>query len=380
MASSCWQRQRHLVRVVVVAAAMMIMDMATTAAALEDDPVGVGSVGFDQGYSPLFGEANMERSADGRGVRLTLNRYSGSGFISKHYYHHGFFSADVTLPMDHTAGVVVAFYLSNGDVFDKTHDELDFEFLGNRRRHEWRLQTNVYGNGSTDRGREERYLMPFDPTAAAHRFSILWSSRAVIFYVDGVAIREVPRSAAMAGDYPSKPMAVYATIWDGSTWATDNGRYKVNYRRGPFMAEFSGLVIRGCPAADTAVGNGQGQVGGDRVAMLRLKLGAADCDRDAELMTADYAIMTPRKRADMRRWRRRQMLYTVCYDTNRYPASFPECDVDAAERQMFWEWGESKVVRPRVRGRSGGKRRQQVAAGTTTTTLAPRLVSLQQAD
>nr|CAB3497418.1 unnamed protein product [Digitaria exilis] len=43
--------------------------------------------------------------------------------------------------------------LSNGDVFDKDHDELDFEFLGNRRRHEWRLQTNVYGNGSTERGR-----------------------------------------------------------------------------------------------------------------------------------------------------------------------------------------------------------------------------------
>ena len=113
MASSCWQRQRHLVRVVVVAAAMMIMAMATTAAALEDDDVGydAGSVGFDQGFSPLFGEANMERSADGHGVRLTLNRYSGSGFISKHYYHHGFFSADVTLPKDHTAGVVVAFYV-----------------------------------------------------------------------------------------------------------------------------------------------------------------------------------------------------------------------------------------------------------------------------
>nr|AGT17107.1 xyloglucan endotransglucosylase/hydrolase protein [Saccharum hybrid cultivar R570] len=323
----------------------------------------------------------MERSADGRGVRLTLNRYSGSGFISKHYYHHGFFSADVTLPKDHTAGVVVAFYLSNGDVFDKTHDELDLEFLGNRRRHEWRLQTNVYGNGSTARGREERYLMPFDPTAAAHRFSILWSSRAVIFYVDGVAIREVPRSAAMAGDYPSKPMAVYATIWDGSTWATDNGRYKVNYRRGPFTAEFSGLVIRGCPAAATAVGNGMGQGGGDHVAMLRLQLGAADRDRDS-CAGAEFELMTPRKRADMRRWRRRQMLYTVCYDTNRYPAPFPECDVDAAERQMFWEWGESKVVRPRVRGRSGGKRRQQVAGGTTAsaTTPAPRLVSLQQAD
>ncbi|XP_062213065.1 probable xyloglucan endotransglucosylase/hydrolase protein 30 [Phragmites australis] len=320
---------------------------------------------FEEGFSPLFGEANMERSPDGSTLRLTLNRYSGSGFISSDYYHHGFFSASIRLPKDHTAGVVVAFYLSNGDMFDKNHDELDFEFLGNRQRHEWKLQTNVYGNGSTDRGREERYLMPFDPTAAAHRFSILWSSRVVIFYVDGVPIREVPRSVAMGGDYPSKPMAVYATIWDGSTWATDNGRYKVNYKRGPFTAEFSDLVLRGCPAG--AVRHD------DQPTQLRLA-SADNRDRCAgvefELMTAEYAIMTARKRMAMRQWRQRQMLYTVCYDTNRYPWPFPECDVNVAERQKFWEWGESKVVRPRVRGRGRSRRRPP----------PPALVSLQQAD
>uniref|UniRef100_A0A0A9E2I6 Xyloglucan endotransglucosylase/hydrolase n=1 Tax=Arundo donax TaxID=35708 RepID=A0A0A9E2I6_ARUDO len=210
--------------------------------------------------------------------------------------------------------------------------------------------------------------MPFDPTADGepHSFSILWSSRVVIFYVDGVPIREVPRSGNMGGDYPSKPMAVYATIWDGSTWATDNGRYKVNYKRGPFTAEFSDLVLRGCPAA---------AVRHDDPTRLQLRLASADC-RDScagaefELMTAEYAIMTPRKRMAMRRWRQRQMLYTVCYDTNRYPVPFPECDVNMAERQKFWEWGESKVVRPRVRGRS--RRRP--------TQPPPALVSLQQAD
>ncbi|TVU44229.1 hypothetical protein EJB05_03665 [Eragrostis curvula] len=320
---------------------------------------------FEEGFSPLFGEANMEQSPDGRTVRLTLNRYSGAGFISSDYYHHGFFSANIKLPKDHTAGVVVAFYLSNGDVFEKNHDELDFEFLGNRRRHEWRLQTNVYGNGSTDRGREERYLMPFDPTnGEPHRFSILWSSRVVIFYVDGVPIREVPRSPAMGGDYPSKPMAVYATIWDGSTWATDNGKYKVNYKRGPFTAEFSDLVLRGCPAQQQKSSSSN-----------LLILGSSEqrdmcAGAEFELMTAEYAIMTARKRMAMRQWRQRQMLYTVCYDTNRYPQPFPECDVNIAERQKFWEWGESKVVRPRVRGRSNSKRRIP----------PPALVSLQQAD
>ena len=70
---------------------------------------------------------------------------------------------------------------SNGDVFEKSHDELDFEFLGNIRGKEWRVQTNVYGNGSTSRGREERYYLPFDPTADFHRYSILWTADNIMY-------------------------------------------------------------------------------------------------------------------------------------------------------------------------------------------------------
>ena len=71
--------------------------------------------------------------------------------------------------------LLVLLQLSNGDVYEKTHDELDFEFLGSRWGGQWRVQTNVYGNGSTSRGREERYLLPFDPTLEAHRYSVLWA-------------------------------------------------------------------------------------------------------------------------------------------------------------------------------------------------------------
>ena len=71
--------------------------------------------------------------------------------------------------------------MSNGDVYEKTHDELDFEFLGSRWGGQWRVQTNVYGNGSTSRGREERYLLPFDPTLEAHRYSILWAPTHIMY-------------------------------------------------------------------------------------------------------------------------------------------------------------------------------------------------------
>jgi hypothetical protein len=95
----------------------------------------------------------------------------------------------------------------------------------------------------------------------------------------------------MGGDFPAKPMAVYATIWDGSAWATDGGKYKVNYKHAPFASDFSGLAIVGSRADDP---------------VPRVHGAAAHRDQDQEdllgLVTADYyaAVMTPRERAAMR--------------------------------------------------------------------------------
>lgn len=66
-------------------------------------------------------------------------------------------------------------------MFEKTHDELDFEFLGNVGGKPWRFQTNLYGDGSTHRGREERYRLWFDPTKQFHRYSILWSPTHIMY-------------------------------------------------------------------------------------------------------------------------------------------------------------------------------------------------------
>ncbi|KAJ1296097.1 hypothetical protein BS78_01G272800 [Paspalum vaginatum] len=303
---------------------------AAAAASLDTTPVT-----FPAGFMPLFGGDNLVQSPDGRSVRLKLDAHTGSGFVSKSAYHHGFFSASIKLPDDHTAGVVVAFYLSNADVFPHNHDEVDFELLGNRRGHEWRVQTNLYGNGSTSRGREERYLLPFDPTLRPHAYAVAWTPTAIIFYVDGAPIREVVRVPPMGADFPAKPMSVYATIWDGSAWATEGGRYKVDYAFAPFAADFSSLVLSGCPA------------------------GSGDAHCEVTLMTAGCAVMTPAKRAAMQRFRRRFLLYSVCHDRYRYNGTiFPECDADADGRDAFHRWGESKIVSPT---RRGYRQRQQRA-------------------
>ncbi|KAF8657636.1 hypothetical protein HU200_059786 [Digitaria exilis] len=290
------------------AAAVLLLLLAPRGGEARPPPPlhGVRPLAFDEGYAQIFGSGNLALLRDGRRVRLALDESTGSGFASQDLFLHGFFSAAIKLPADYAAGVVVAFYLSNGDVYEKTHDELDFEFLGNVRGREWRVQTNVYGNGSTHAGREERYDLPFDPTDDFHHYSILWTSRRIVFYVDETPIREVVRTAAMGTAFPSKPMSLYATIWDGSSWATLGGRYRVNYKYAPFVAEFADLVIRGCAVDPTAADHHS----------------SAACDARASL---ESLAVADEQRAAMAAFRRAHTSYSYCHDRRRYPAALPEC-------------------------------------------------------
>lgn len=267
---------------------------------------------FDEGYSHLFGDNNLMVLRDGKSVHLSLDQRTGSGFMSHDLYLHGFFSASIKLPADYTAGVVVAFYMSNGDMYEKNHDELDFEFLGNIRGKEWRVQTNVYGNGSTSIGREERYNLWFDPSEDVHRYSILWTENQIIFYVDNVPIREIKRTEAMKHDFPSKPMSLYATIWDASEWATNGGKYKVDYRYAPYVAQFSDLVLQGCAV--------------DPIERSR------KCEDDnASLVGSVPSGITPMERVKMAHFRKKHLTYSYCYDRLRYKFPPADCVLDSRE-------------------------------------------------
>ncbi|XP_068663355.1 probable xyloglucan endotransglucosylase/hydrolase protein 28 [Aristolochia californica] len=273
---------------------------------------------FDEGYTQLFGDDNLMLLRDGKTVHIALDERTGSGFVSQDLYLHGFFSASIKLPADYTAGVVVAFYLSNGDIFQKTHDELDFEFLGNIRGREWRIQTNIYGNGSTGIGREERYGLWFDPSEDFHQYSILWTHDQIIFYIDEIPIREIKRSGSMGGDFPSKPMSLYATIWDGSNWATLGGRYKVNYKYAPYIAEFKDLVIRGC-AVDP----------------LEQSPRCNEEDiKEVSSLSQTHSVSSE-QRMKMEKFRKRYMTYSYCYDSERYNRAPSECVIDPHEARLF---------------------------------------------
>ncbi|CAM8988845.1 unnamed protein product [Rhodiola kirilowii] len=323
---------------------LVLFSSSSIAAAFRD----LSTVSYDEKFSPLFADFNIKHREDGDGVDLHLNPYAGSGIISSELYNYGFFSARIKLPGNHTSGIVVAIYTSNGDVFEKTHDELDIEFLGGAPGRPWRFQTNLYGNGSTKRGREERYTLWFDPSKEFHRYSILWTARNIVFYVDNVPIREVMNSEEMGADYPSKPMALYATIWDASDWATAGGKYKVDYNFSPFVAQLKDLVLDGC-ASDPIMQAGA----------------TMECaDAHAELEAADYAVITPSRRAAMRRFRQKYMYYSYCYDVWRYPVPLPECVIDPVEKERFKESGRLKFGGSHPRQKRKRTRRSRSSRST----------------
>ncbi|KAK9274360.1 hypothetical protein L1049_019174 [Liquidambar formosana] len=270
---------------------------------------------FDEGFQHLYGDDHVFILENGKSVHISLDSRTGSGFISQDQYLYGYFSASIKLPSDYTAGVVVTFYTSNQELYETNHDELDFEFLGNIRGQSWVVQSNIYGNGSISRGREERYGLWFDPTEDFHQYSILWTGKVIIFYVDNVPIRVVKRTEAMGGDFPSKPMSLYATIWDGSNWATSGGKYKVDYKYAPFIAKFSDLVLGGC-AIDPIEKS-------------------STCDYDTNFEAIISTGVTPKEISDMENFRKKYMTYSYCYHRSRYPTPLPECVIKPQEAEQL---------------------------------------------
>ncbi|KAF0934604.1 hypothetical protein E2562_025688 [Oryza meyeriana var. granulata] len=259
---------------------------------------------FERDFRSLWGAEHQQQQQETgpHGVTVWLDSSSGSGFKSRRAYRSGYFGAWVRLQAGYTAGVITAFYLSNSEAHPGWHDEVDMEFLGTTPGRPYTLQTNVFARGSGDGdraralGREIKFHLWFDPTADFHHYAILWTTSHIIFFVDDVPIRRYGRRSAGAAGFPERPMWVYGSIWDASSWATEDGRYRADYRFQPFVARFSGFLLRGCsPHAPRGCA---APVAGD---------------------------LTARQLAAMRWAQRFHMVYNYCYDPKRDHALTPEC-------------------------------------------------------
>ncbi|KAK1283560.1 putative xyloglucan endotransglucosylase/hydrolase protein 32 [Acorus calamus] len=257
--------------------------------------------GFYQGYHNLWGPNHQSVSRDQSSLTMWLDKTSGSGFKSTRPFRSGYFGVSIKLQRGYTAGVNTAFYLSNSEAHPGHHDEVDMEFLGTTPGKPYTLQTNVYILGSGDGriiGREMKFHLWFDPTADFHRYAIFWSPYELIFFVDDVPIRRYPRKSPYT--FPMRPMWVYGSIWDASAWATDDGRFKADYRYQPFVARFTRFIIGGCSAYSRRC-------------------------RPPSMSPPGYRGLSPRQTAAMRWAQKHYMVYNYCQDSRRDHSLTPEC-------------------------------------------------------
>ncbi|KAI9080188.1 hypothetical protein K1719_037866 [Acacia pycnantha] len=260
----------------------------------------ISTLSFDQGFRNLWGP--QHQSLDHGSLTVWLDSDSGSGFKSLHSYQSGYFGAAIKLQPGYTAGVITSFYLSNNQDHPGNHDEIDLEFLGTTPDKPYVLQTNVYIRGSGDGniiGREMRFHLWFDPTEDFHNYAILWKPSEIIFLVDDIPIRKYPRKSDAT--YPTRPMYVYGSIWDASSWATEEGKYKADYKYQPFVGRYKNFKLKGCTTNSPA-----------------------SC-QPPSASPSGHASLTPQQYATMQWVQNNYLVYDYCHDTKRDHTVTPEC-------------------------------------------------------
>ncbi|KAL9145146.1 hypothetical protein ABFS82_13G020700 [Erythranthe guttata] len=258
---------------------------------------------FDDLFQPSWALDHFTYQGDV--LNMKLDNYS-AGFSSKSKYLFGKVTVQIKLVEGDSAGTVTAYYMSSDGPY---HNEFDFEFLGNTTGEPYLVQTNVYVNGVGNR--EQRLNLWFDPTKDFHSYSILWNHRQVVFLVDETPVRVHTNLEHKGIPYPKdQPMGVYSSIWNADDWATQGGRVKTDWSKGPFIASYTGFQIDGCKCPDSVASR------------------CAAASGDPKQFWWDQPTMSELNvhQSHQLLWvRANHMVYDYCSDTARFPATPLEC-------------------------------------------------------
>ncbi|CAN1333935.1 Xyloglucan endotransglucosylase protein 34 [Linum perenne] len=237
------------------------------------------NVPFGRNYAPTWAFDHIKQFNGGNEIQLHLDNYTGTGFQSKGSYLFGHFSMHIKMVAGDSAGTVTAFYLSSQN---SEHDEIDFEFLGNRTGQPYILQTNVFTGGKGDREQ---------------------------FFVDDVPIRVFKNLKNLGVKFPfDQPMKIYSSLWNADDWATRGGLEKTDWSKAPFVAAYKGFHIDGCEAS------------------VQAKFCATQGKRWWD--QKEFQDLDAQQYRRIRWVREKFTIYNYCTDRVRYPSMPPECKPD----------------------------------------------------
>ncbi|KAL6520643.1 putative xyloglucan endotransglucosylase/hydrolase protein 23 [Orobanche minor] len=253
---------------------------------------------FYQDIDITWGDGRANILENGQLLTLSLDRASGSGFQSKNEYLFGKLDMQLKLVPGNSAGTVTTYYLSSQGA---THDEIDFEFLGNLSGDPYTLHTNVISQGKGDR--EQQFRLWFDPTADFHNYTILWNPQHIIFSVDGTPIRESKNAESVGVPYPkNQTMRIYGSLWNADDWATRGGLVKTNWSQAPFTASYRNFKAHAC--VSTSDSSSCRSTTSPSGGWLNEELDATSRER-------------------MKWVQQNYMIYNYCADAKRFPQGFP---------------------------------------------------------
>ncbi|VAI79207.1 unnamed protein product [Triticum turgidum subsp. durum] len=272
----------------------------------------LAAASFDKEFDITWGDGRGKILNNGQLLTLGLDKVSGSGFQSKHEYLFGKIDMQLKLVPGNSAGTVTAYYVpSQGP----THDEIDFEFLGNVTGEPYTLHTNVFTQGQGQR--EQQFRLWFDPTNDFHTYSILWNPKHIIFMVDDMPIRDFRNLEGKGIAFPkNQPMRLYSSLWNADDWATQGGRVKTDWSHAPFSASYRGFKADAC----VVTAGGRPRCGASVGTEVAPGTGATGEWYNQEL------DLTRQQR--MRWVQRNYMIYNYCTDPKRVAKGVPaECSM-----------------------------------------------------
>ncbi|MCD9643038.1 putative xyloglucan endotransglucosylase/hydrolase protein 23 [Datura stramonium] len=259
---------------------------------------------FNQDFDITWGDGRAKILENGQLLTLSLDRASGSGFRSKYQYLFGKIDLKIKLVPGNSAGTVTTYYLSS---IGSSHDEIDFEFLGNLSGDPYILHTNVFTQGKGDK--VQQFYLWFDPSKDFHTYSILWNPHSIIFSVDGTPIRQFKNLEASGIPYPKEqPMWIYSSLWNADDWATRGGLVKTDWTKAPFIASYRNFNAQACVWSSTSSS-------------------CSSNNSTANSWLSESLDTTGQSRI---KWvQNNYMIYNYCTDIKRFPQGFPpECSLN----------------------------------------------------